>query len=106
MVSWANLWESLEELPVVVVLLKRAVAAALGVPRGRWPLIMAPIALIGSVLLGSPLLTLAVVLWLAPRLPLLLFFLLYPEEFLWHPKVGDTTKTDCLSGRNTIDTSR
>jgi hypothetical protein len=62
-----------------VVVLKRLAAAVLGVPRGRWPLIIAPLAVIGSVLLGHPLLTLAAVLWLAPRLPLLLFFLLYPE---------------------------
>ena len=62
-----------------MVVLKRLAAAALGVPRRRWPLIMAPLAVIGSVLLGHPLLTLAAVLWLAPRLPLLLFLLLYPE---------------------------
>lgn len=68
----------------VVVVLKRLGAAVRAVPLELRQVLLAPLVVIGSVVLGHPLIVLAAVLWMLPRLPQLLFVLLYPETLKSH----------------------
>lgn len=66
------------------MVLKRLGAAVHAVPLELRQVLLAPLVVIGSVVLGHPLIVLAAMLWMLPRLPQLLFVLLYPETLKSH----------------------